>query len=167
MSLPRQNLYEGMYVISATLSDDARNKALDKIQVGITGRGGEIVKIHDQGRRRLAYEIDGHREGLSTPQVYRRLDVSTLALRDPEEILTRFLDKTPLYFNDLEIPAFEAMPELKGLKQELLHCGYSTVLMSGSGSSFFCLGVGSTPTIPDITTFPANFTNRFVGGWYI
>jgi len=63
MSLPRQNLYEGMYVISATLSDDARNKALDKIQVGITGRGGEIVKIHDQGRRRLAYEIDGHREG--------------------------------------------------------------------------------------------------------
>lgn len=57
------NLYEGMYVISATLSDDARNKALDKIQGGITQRGGEIVKIHDQGRRRLAYEIDGHREG--------------------------------------------------------------------------------------------------------
>jgi small subunit ribosomal protein S6 len=59
----KQNLYEGMYVISASLSDDARNKALQKIQTGITQRGGEIVKIHDQGRRRLAYEIDGHREG--------------------------------------------------------------------------------------------------------
>lgn len=59
----RQNLYEGMYVISATLSDDARHKALDRIQAGITGRGGEIKKIHEQGRRRLAYEIDGHREG--------------------------------------------------------------------------------------------------------
>lgn len=59
----KQNLYEGMYVISATLSDDARNKALQKIQTGITQRGGEIVKIHDQGRRRLAYQIDGHREG--------------------------------------------------------------------------------------------------------
>lgn len=58
-----QNLYEGMYVISATLSDDARGKALDKIQTGITKRQGEIVKIHEQGRRRLAYEIDGHREG--------------------------------------------------------------------------------------------------------
>jgi len=59
----RHNLYEGMYVISATLSDDARHKALDRIQNGITSRGGEIKKVHEQGRRRLAYEIDGHREG--------------------------------------------------------------------------------------------------------
>lgn len=63
MSQNRQNLYEGMYVIRATLSDDARQKALDKILTGITSRGGVIDKIHDQGRRRLAYEIDGHREG--------------------------------------------------------------------------------------------------------
>ncbi len=63
MNQNRQNLYEGMYVISATLSDDARHKALDRIQTGITGHGGEIEKIHEQGRRRLAYEIDGHREG--------------------------------------------------------------------------------------------------------
>lgn len=59
----KSNLYEGMYILSATLSDDARQKALDKIQAGITGKGGEILKIHAQGRKRLAYEIDGHREG--------------------------------------------------------------------------------------------------------
>ena len=63
MSQTKQNLYEGMYIISSTLSDDARNKALDKIVTGITQRKGEILKIHEQGRRRLAYEIDGHREG--------------------------------------------------------------------------------------------------------
>lgn len=63
MNQNRQNLYEGMYVVSATLSDDARHKALDRIQSGITTRGGEIKKVHEQGRRRLAYEIDGHREG--------------------------------------------------------------------------------------------------------
>ncbi len=28
-----------------------------------TERGGKILKVHDQGRRRLAYDIDGHREG--------------------------------------------------------------------------------------------------------
>ena len=61
--MKRKNLYEGMYILSATLSDDARNKALDRIQNGITSRGGEILKIHAQGRKRLAYEIDGHREG--------------------------------------------------------------------------------------------------------
>lgn len=63
MSQHRQNLYEGMYVISATLSEEARQKALDKILAGITGHGGEIKKIHEQGRKRLAYDISGHREG--------------------------------------------------------------------------------------------------------
>lgn len=63
MSQTRENLYEGMYVLNATLSDEARNKALEKISKGITQRNGKILKVHDQGRRRLAYEIDGHREG--------------------------------------------------------------------------------------------------------
>jgi len=63
VSQKKQNLYEGMYIISAKLSDDARGKAFDKIKTAITERGGEIVKVHDQGRKRLAYEIDGHREG--------------------------------------------------------------------------------------------------------
>ena len=44
MSQPKHNLYEGMYVIKATLSDDARHKALDRIQGGITSRTGEVVK---------------------------------------------------------------------------------------------------------------------------
>ena len=63
MTQKKQNLYEGMYIVSATLSEDARNKALEKIQKGITSHEGEILKVHDQGRKRLAYEVDGHREG--------------------------------------------------------------------------------------------------------
>lgn len=63
MMQKKQHLYEGMYIISAKLSDDARQKALDKILKGINEQGGEIVKIHDQGRRRMAYEVNGHREG--------------------------------------------------------------------------------------------------------
>jgi small subunit ribosomal protein S6 len=63
MSHINQQLYEGMYIISATLSDEARGKALDKIQQGIAAHGGEVLKVHDQGRRRLAYAIDNHREG--------------------------------------------------------------------------------------------------------
>lgn len=63
MSKDTPNLYEGMYIISATLSDDARQKALERIQNGITQRGGEINKVHDFHRRRLAYEINGHKEG--------------------------------------------------------------------------------------------------------
>lgn len=63
MSTKLPQLYEGMYIISAKLSDEARRKAFDKILVGITSRGGEVLKIHEQGRKKLAYEINGHREG--------------------------------------------------------------------------------------------------------
>ena len=57
------HLYEGMYILSASLSDDARGKALDKIIAGITKRGGELHKTFDQGRKKLAYEIDKKRDG--------------------------------------------------------------------------------------------------------
>lgn len=63
MSEEKQNLYEGMYIISATLSEEARHKALDRILNGVTEKGGEIVKVHEQGRKRMAYEVSGHREG--------------------------------------------------------------------------------------------------------
>lgn len=63
MDKQKEHLYEGMYILSATLSDDARQKALEKITNGITSRAGEIHKVFDQGRRKLAYEIDGRREG--------------------------------------------------------------------------------------------------------
>jgi small subunit ribosomal protein S6 len=63
MSKKEANLYEGMYIVSATLSEEARKKALERIEQGILEMGGEIVKVHDRARQRLAYEINGHKEG--------------------------------------------------------------------------------------------------------
>jgi small subunit ribosomal protein S6 len=59
----KKQLYEGMYILSTTLSEEARQKALEKIISGIQERGGEVHKVHDQGRKKLAYEIDKRREG--------------------------------------------------------------------------------------------------------
>lgn len=59
----RRYLYEGMYVLNANLSEDGRKKALDKITGGITEKKGEVHKLLDWGRRRLAYEINKKREG--------------------------------------------------------------------------------------------------------
>lgn len=63
MAKQKSHLYEGMYILSATLSDDARQKALDKITSSIEARKGEIHKTFDQGRKKLSYEINGRREG--------------------------------------------------------------------------------------------------------
>lgn len=59
----RNQLYEGMYIISATLSDEARKKALERVMAEISQRKGEVVKVFDQGRRKLAFEINGRKEG--------------------------------------------------------------------------------------------------------
>ena len=58
-----KQLYEGMYIISSVLSEDARNKALERITNGISSRNGQIIKIHEQGRKKFAYPINGRREG--------------------------------------------------------------------------------------------------------
>lgn len=63
MQKQRNYLYEGMYILSAVLSEDARQKALDKITSGITDKGGEVQKMFDQGRRKMAYDINKRREG--------------------------------------------------------------------------------------------------------
>ena len=63
MSKERKRLYEGMYIINANLSEDARNKALEKITHAIEEKGGKIEKIHDMGKRKLAYKIEKKREG--------------------------------------------------------------------------------------------------------
>jgi len=57
------NLYEGMFIFSTTLSEDARQKAFQKVIGEITERSGEIEQIHEMGRRKLAYEIEGHMSG--------------------------------------------------------------------------------------------------------
>ena len=63
MKNKRLRLYEGMYVLNAALSEDARKKALAKITDSIVEKGGEIRKMHDLGKRRLAYEIQKKKEG--------------------------------------------------------------------------------------------------------
>ncbi len=63
MPKTKQHLYEGMYILSATLSEEGRKKALGKIVAGIQYHSGEVHKTFEQGRRKLAYEIDGRKEG--------------------------------------------------------------------------------------------------------
>lgn len=60
--------------------------------------------------------------GLSTPTVFRRLDYEKLSRKDPVQLLHHFVERGvdgANYINDLELPAFEAMPSLQQMKLEL------------------------------------------------
>jgi 4-diphosphocytidyl-2-C-methyl-D-erythritol kinase len=104
-------------------------------------------------------------EGLSTPDVYRRYDPVSVEQRDPESCLKSFHTPSPTYFNDLETPAFLLKPSLQILKEKLQQ-GFHTVLMSGSGTAFFCIGEGSPLHIEGITSYKVNFMTRQKDGWY-
>jgi small subunit ribosomal protein S6 len=115
------HLYEGMYILSTSLSDDARQKAIDKIIAGITQRGGEIHKQFDQGRKRLAYEINKRREG----------HYVIIFFSLPSQAMTELwrdynLNEDMVRFSTLQI---ETVPETLSFKQ-LPHPGMSMAQMS-------------------------------------
>lgn len=100
--------------------------------------------------------------GLSTPSVFKALDYDLLSKVDADATLLptflKGLDQVPdeYFINDLEPPAFKCVPELKALKDELLEVeGFDHVMMSGSGTSIFCLG---EPT--DSQAFDGKFGKR-------
>eukprot|EP00929_Paragymnodinium_shiwhaense_P008391 TRINITY_DN112345_c0_g1_i1.p1 TRINITY_DN112345_c0_g1~~TRINITY_DN112345_c0_g1_i1.p1 ORF type:complete len:455 (-),score=124.25 TRINITY_DN112345_c0_g1_i1:215-1384(-) len=85
------------------------------------------------------------RAGLSTPKVFKAFDISGVDKTDPEDLLTTFKEKGVAHsswINDLEKPAFEVDPKLGELKDFLKSAdwGFESVMMSGSGSTIFCIG---------------------------
>ncbi|PCI77967.1 30S ribosomal protein S6 [Candidatus Aerophobetes bacterium] len=63
MSTKANNLYEGMHIISASLSEGALEKAVARLKSTIEEFGGEIKNVISMGRKKLAYEINNARHG--------------------------------------------------------------------------------------------------------
>uniref|UniRef100_A0A7S1XYC6 4-(cytidine 5'-diphospho)-2-C-methyl-D-erythritol kinase n=1 Tax=Phaeomonas parva TaxID=124430 RepID=A0A7S1XYC6_9STRA len=82
--------------------------------------------------------------GLSTPRVFKALDLDARSTAAPEELLAEFVAggaRAGRLVNDLEQPAFDCIPELGALKEQLgSDFGFDRVMMSGSGTTLFALG---------------------------
>jgi len=112
-----------------------------------TGRG-EIVTPVDPlpVQSDLPVYLVKPKVGLSTPKVFKALDLEALSPEDPDELLETFREKGTAHakwVNDLEKPAFVVEPSLGELKAFLESdggFGFEAVLMSGSGTTIYCLG---------------------------
>jgi len=98
-----------------------------------------------KGTANLAVYLVKPAYGLSTGSIFKALDYDALSTVDPDELLSAFQEKGTdhgLWINDLEQPAFEVEPNLGELKAALESAdfGFKAVLMSGSGSTIYCLG---------------------------
>ena len=62
--LPKQPvLYEAMYIVDSALDETAVQGIVSTLEQHVQGQGGELVATREFGRRRLAFEIDGHTSG--------------------------------------------------------------------------------------------------------
>jgi small subunit ribosomal protein S6 len=56
--------YELIYIVPPETTEDTLNDVQQQVQVVVERFGGNIERTEPWGRRRLAYEIAGHREGV-------------------------------------------------------------------------------------------------------
>ncbi|MCH5278729.1 MAG: 30S ribosomal protein S6 [Christensenellaceae bacterium] len=64
------NKYESLYVIVPDLNEEDNASVINKFSGIVTANGGEIEKVDEWGKRRLAYMIDYKTEGYYVLMVF-------------------------------------------------------------------------------------------------
>lgn len=130
-----------------------------------TGRGEKIKEVNPIKSEEF-YLIKPDIK-LSTKEVYSYLSIDNFSQRNPEMDLKDILEGKSIYYNDLEDAAFSYEPKLREFKQYLIKIGFKTVLLSGSGSAFFCIGNGDLNQLDkDIWKSKVNFIYRNKNKWF-
>lgn len=114
--------------------------------------------------------------GLSTPEIFKALDLNRRSTADPRDLLARLATEgaaQELCVNDLEQPAFDRLPALAELKARLQDTGaFTSVFMTGSGSTIVGVGNDQAPEFlsgteyHDLFISPARLIVRKTGEWY-
>jgi len=65
------NIYESIIIFDSSLSDEAHEAAITRIKSLITDSGGEVLKVDNWGRRKLAYAINKHSKGIYTLLLFK------------------------------------------------------------------------------------------------
>lgn len=58
------NIYENIIILDASLSDEEIKSASDKISDLIVNSGGQMLKVDNWGKKKLAYEINKNKTGV-------------------------------------------------------------------------------------------------------
>ncbi len=84
--------YELGFILNPEVSEDETRTILDRVSQIVANYGGQVVRVNQWGRRRLAYPIERHRDGnyifvdmILTPETVAELErtlmVSEIVLR--------------------------------------------------------------------------------------
>ncbi len=104
---------------------------------------------------------------LKTPQVYENFNpINFNDIKDPYQMIKKVMQAPCKATNDLESASFFLKPKLKEVKHDLFRIGFKHVLMTGSGTAFYCLGPVIEPSLKDVIFYPVNSIFRRSDNWY-
>ena len=131
-----------------------------------TGRGEKVESLSLLKQRGVW--IIKPDQGLSTPAVFKRLNLPVLSQNTAhfEEDVRKIKQGEEIFFNDLEEPAFALYPKLSWIKKQMLDAGFRHVLLTGSGSALLCFGDTVPPSLPNTQAYFVSFLNRSTSEWY-
>lgn len=55
--------YETIFIVNPNISDDDVNKTSEKMQEIVVREGGQILKVENWGKKKLAYEVKKQKKG--------------------------------------------------------------------------------------------------------
>ena len=117
-------IYETMYILRPDLGDEAVDQVIGKYQTLLKEQGSEILETQHRGKRRLAYEIDRHREGIYIQMNYTApgsaIAPMERAMRISEEVIRYLTVKQEIEgeLGDAEETAEELAEELEAQPSE-------------------------------------------------
>src|SRR2546426_10346507 len=56
--------YELGFILNPEVSEEQTRAILDRVEQVVANHGGQVMKVNPWGRRRLAYPIERHRDGI-------------------------------------------------------------------------------------------------------
>jgi small subunit ribosomal protein S6 len=89
--------YELGFILAPEVNEEQTRGILDRVEQIVTNRGGQVVRVNQWGRRRMAYPIEHHRDGyyvfvdmMAAPETVNELERS---LRVSEDVLRHMIRK--------------------------------------------------------------------------
>ncbi|MDJ0735945.1 MAG: 30S ribosomal protein S6 [Nostocaceae cyanobacterium] len=86
-----QTVYETMYILRPDMGEEQVEGAIAKYENLLRDQGAENIEISNRGKRRLAYEIQRHRDGIYIQMNYTgpgsAIAILERAMRLSEEVI--------------------------------------------------------------------------------
>lgn len=105
-----KTIYETMFILRPDLGDEQIEQAVSKYENLIRDQGAENIEIQNRGKRRLAYEIGKHRDGVYIQMNYTGpgtvIAVAERAMRLSEDVI-RYLTIKQKVTNEIVVEAEE------------------------------------------------------------